>query len=156
MSRDHSPADRCLGAWHVRFTPESGHRQVYSITSSASASNLPGICRPRDLAVLRLIVRSNLVGCRIGRSAGWAGFISNGVRAERNRCSCGLFVSADDRLNVNGLFDAVVSNALAVIFCEHVKRWRFISTDRGSYRAPRAHSHGQVWRRVRRSHRWSR
>jgi hypothetical protein len=25
--------------------------------------------------------------------------------------SCGLFVSADDRLNVNGRFDAVVSNA---------------------------------------------
>jgi hypothetical protein len=40
-----------------------------------------------------------------------AGFISSGVRAERNRASCGLFVSADDRLNVNGLFDAVVSNA---------------------------------------------
>jgi hypothetical protein len=40
----------------------------------------------------------------------WAGFISSGVRAERNRCSCGLFISADDRLNVHGLFDAVVSS----------------------------------------------
>jgi hypothetical protein len=49
-------------------------RPGQSITSSASASNLSGICRPRDLAVLRLIVRSNLVGCRIGRSAGFSPF----------------------------------------------------------------------------------
>ena len=31
-----------------------------------------------------------------------------------------------------------------------------ISTDRESYRARRAHSHRQVWRRARRPHRWSR
>jgi hypothetical protein len=41
----------------------------------------------------------------------WAGFASTGVRGEHERCSCGLFVFADDRLNVNGLFDAVVAKA---------------------------------------------
>src|SRR6516164_10734400 len=45
---------------------------VHSITSSASASNLSGIWRPSALAVLRLITSSNLVGCRTGRSAGFA------------------------------------------------------------------------------------
>src|SRR5215831_12883388 len=37
-----------------------------------SASNLSGTVRPSALAVVRLMMRSNLVGCSTGRSAGFA------------------------------------------------------------------------------------
>jgi hypothetical protein len=47
-------------------------RHRHSITSSASASSLSGMSRPRALAVLRLIINSNLVGCTTGRSAGFS------------------------------------------------------------------------------------
>ena len=71
---------------HVRFTPESGHgwnpsgplransrhRPCYSITSSARASTDAGISSPIALAVLRLRMNSNLVGCCTGRSPGLA------------------------------------------------------------------------------------
>src|SRR5437867_11746110 len=42
----------------------------YSITWSAWRSNVGGIVRPNALAVLRLITRSNFVGCSTGRSPG--------------------------------------------------------------------------------------
>jgi len=42
----------------------------YSITSSARSRNASGIVRPIVLAVLRLITRSNLVGCTTGSSLG--------------------------------------------------------------------------------------
>src|SRR5262249_23898668 len=42
----------------------------HSITSSASRRNDSGIVSPSAFAVLRLTVRSNLVGCSTGRSAG--------------------------------------------------------------------------------------
>jgi hypothetical protein len=45
---------------------------IYSITSSARASNLSGIVSPSAFAVPRLITSSNLVGCSTGRSAGRA------------------------------------------------------------------------------------
>ena len=35
----------------------------YSITSSARASSIGGMVRPSALAVLRLMTRSNFVGC---------------------------------------------------------------------------------------------
>src|SRR5207248_1187110 len=74
----------------VRSAPKSGQRQaastcpfraknglmrrnklhLYSITSSARASNVGGTVRPSALAVLRLITSSNLVGCSTGRSEG--------------------------------------------------------------------------------------
>src|SRR5262252_6851756 len=44
----------------------------HSITSSARASSVGGTSRPSVLAVLRLMINSNLVGCWIGRSAGLA------------------------------------------------------------------------------------
>ena len=44
----------------------------HSITSSASASSLSGTVSPSALAVLRLMIKSSLVGCRTGRSAGLA------------------------------------------------------------------------------------
>jgi len=43
---------------------------AYSITLSARASRVGGISRPSVLAVLRLMMSSNLVGCSTGRSAG--------------------------------------------------------------------------------------
>src|SRR5262249_53370970 len=45
---------------------------LHSITSSARAKNVSGIMRPNALAVLRLTISSNFVGCSIGRSAGFA------------------------------------------------------------------------------------
>ena len=76
----------------VRFTLESGHWlsvsgcplsansglmhrskwDRYSITSSARASNVGGTSRPSKRAVCRLIMNSNLVDCKTGRSAGLA------------------------------------------------------------------------------------
>src|SRR5262249_36615291 len=44
----------------------------YSIPSSARPSSDCGIVKPRALAVLRLITKSNLLGCSTGRSAGFA------------------------------------------------------------------------------------
>src|SRR5262249_55131135 len=44
----------------------------HSITSSARASSVSGRVRPSALAVVRLMVRSNFVGCSTGMSAGLA------------------------------------------------------------------------------------
>jgi hypothetical protein len=44
----------------------------YSITSSASASNVGGKSRPSAFAVERLMTISNFVGCATGRSAGFS------------------------------------------------------------------------------------
>src|SRR6516162_10196965 len=40
----------------------------HSITSSARASNVGGISRPSNLAAVRLMMSSNLVGCSTGMS----------------------------------------------------------------------------------------
>jgi hypothetical protein len=50
------------------------YRLSYWMTSSATASTDGGIVRPSAFAVLRLMTRSNLVGCSTGRSAGLAPF----------------------------------------------------------------------------------
>jgi hypothetical protein len=47
-------------------------KATYSITSSARASSVGGTVSPSAFAVFRLITRSNLVGCSIGKSLGWA------------------------------------------------------------------------------------
>src|SRR5262249_30413018 len=44
----------------------------HSITSSARASRVGGTSRPSALAFVRLIARSNFVGCSTGMSAGFA------------------------------------------------------------------------------------
>src|SRR6516225_795590 len=44
----------------------------HSITSSARASSAGRTSRPIALALLRLMINSNLVGCSTGRSAGFA------------------------------------------------------------------------------------
>src|SRR5262245_19187373 len=46
--------------------------RTHSITSSARARNVSGMTRPSALAVLRLMISSNLVGKVTGRSAGLA------------------------------------------------------------------------------------
>src|SRR6516164_9524801 len=45
---------------------------LHSITSSARASSVGGISRPRAFAVVMFMMRSNLVGCSTGMSAGFA------------------------------------------------------------------------------------
>src|SRR4029453_8819480 len=45
---------------------------LHSIASSARARSVGGISRPSTLAVVRLMMRSNLVGCSTGMSAGFA------------------------------------------------------------------------------------
>ena len=53
------------------FATQTGYdRSAYSITSSARARINGGIVRPSALAVLRLMMSLNVVGCSIGRSAG--------------------------------------------------------------------------------------
>src|ERR1700738_3420051 len=49
-------------------------KRLHSITSSAATSSVGGAVSPSALAVLRLITNSNLVGCAIGRSAGFSPF----------------------------------------------------------------------------------
>src|SRR5262245_60834666 len=59
--------------WPRRRAPEQGDELaagIHSITSSARASSVAGISRPRPLAVLRLITSSYLVGACTGSSTG--------------------------------------------------------------------------------------
>jgi len=76
----------------VGFAPQSGHARLasicplsaksghshcsqkyrYSITSSVSASSVPGISSPSAFAVFRLMSREYFVGCSTGRSAGFS------------------------------------------------------------------------------------
>jgi hypothetical protein len=57
---------------HVRKVPTA--EIAHSITSSAKASSFAGISMPIVLAVLRLMTNSNFVGCKMGKSAGFAPF----------------------------------------------------------------------------------
>ena len=54
------------------FRLERASTSAHSITSSARASNACGTVTPSARAVIRLTIRSNLVGCSTGRSAGFA------------------------------------------------------------------------------------
>jgi hypothetical protein len=56
------------GKFHLNLPLRSDH----SITSSARASRVGAILTPRDLAVLRLMTSSMLVGNSTGRSAGFS------------------------------------------------------------------------------------
>src|SRR6516162_4196965 len=59
----------------------------HSITSSARASSDGGIVRPSAVAVIRLMTRSNLIGCSTGKLAGFAPrrILSTKSPARRNR-----------------------------------------------------------------------
>ena len=69
-------ADMCSATRDVRFGPiadiGTNLHVGYSITSSARASSIGKMVRPRAFAVLRLMTSSNFVGCVMGRSAGLA------------------------------------------------------------------------------------
>src|SRR5262245_1426569 len=60
---------------------------LHSITSFAAACSVSGTVRPIAFAVLRLITRSNFVGCSIGSSPGFVPFriLSTYPAARRNR-----------------------------------------------------------------------
>src|SRR5215208_8125078 len=47
-------------------------RVAHSITSSARARSVGGIVMPRAVAVLKLMISSNFVGCSTGKSAGFS------------------------------------------------------------------------------------
>ena len=51
-----------------RLCPKAGALQPYSITSSARASNACSTVSPSAYAVLRLITKSNFVGCSTSRN----------------------------------------------------------------------------------------
>ena len=62
---------------HDRRTAEQADELAasdHSITSSARASNVGEISIPSALAVLRLMTSWNVVGCCIGKSAGFSPF----------------------------------------------------------------------------------
>ena len=69
-------ADIVQHGGNVRFVPEAdmqgSEEHHYSITSSARSRAEVGNAIPIALAVLRLIMNSNFVGCSTGRSAGFA------------------------------------------------------------------------------------
>jgi hypothetical protein len=60
---------------------------LHSITSSARLSNAAGMVRPSDLAVVRLMTNSNLVGCSTGTSLGFVPrtILSTNSAARRNK-----------------------------------------------------------------------
>src|SRR5262249_55519376 len=72
-----------------RRAPQKRHElaALHSITSPARASRVGGTSRPSAFAVVRLITRSNLVGCSTGMSAGFAPrkILSTNSPARRNR-----------------------------------------------------------------------
>src|SRR5262249_53400827 len=78
---EHTDLPHPLGLLRARRERPRGRRAaqerdkcapVHSITSSARSRNDSGIDRPSTLAVVRLMMRSNLVGCSTGMSAGFA------------------------------------------------------------------------------------
>src|SRR5262249_25671927 len=71
--QDADPPHRLLRAGDERPSRRAAEKRdefaaSHSITSSASAISRGGTSRPSALAVLRLITRSNAVGCTTGRS----------------------------------------------------------------------------------------
>src|SRR5262245_15941586 len=82
--------EHCSGTIRARFLPSeagpllaapasSWRTMCHSITSSARASKVGGMAIPTALAVLRLMISSNLVGCAIGRSPGFSPFSTRPV-----------------------------------------------------------------------------
>src|SRR5882724_11036156 len=66
-------AGRQWGSHDCRATEQGDERAPpHSITSSARASSIGGTSSPSALAVCRLITSSNVVGCKIGSSLGFA------------------------------------------------------------------------------------
>src|SRR5262249_49000554 len=64
-ARSERPRGRCAAEQRDKRTA------LHSITSLARSRNDSGIVSPSALAVVRLIIKSNLVGCSIGMSPGF-------------------------------------------------------------------------------------
>jgi hypothetical protein len=64
---------------------ENDYVTGYSTNSSTLASSVGGIVRSSALAVLRLMISSNAVACRTGRSAGFVPFRIWPARCDRRR-----------------------------------------------------------------------
>ena len=72
-----SPMSRCSSEGKISLSEgvaigAGSPSPAHSMTWSARASSAGGIVNPRALAVLRLMTNSNLVGCSIGSSPGFA------------------------------------------------------------------------------------
>jgi len=69
------------------LSANSGHSAIYSMISSARTRSEGGMVKPSALAVVRLIAKSNLVGCSTGKSPGLAPrkILSTKSAARRNR-----------------------------------------------------------------------
>ena len=67
------------------------NQQPYSITSSATVSNLSGMMRPSVLALLRLITSSNSVGASMGSSPGLAPLRILSTKAAERRVMSAMF-----------------------------------------------------------------
>ena len=69
-------ADIGRRGWRVSFVPRPAvsrcSKRSYSITPSARTRKDSGTVSPSAFAVVRLTMRSNLMGCSTGRSAGFA------------------------------------------------------------------------------------
>ena len=72
--RTAAPATKMTSGASATIEKRDEFSPGHSMTSSASASRVGGTSRSSVLAVLRLITKSNLVGCTIGRSAGFSPF----------------------------------------------------------------------------------
>jgi hypothetical protein len=64
---------------------ENDYVTGYSTNSSTLASSVGGMVRSSALAVLRLMISSNAVACRTGRSAGFVPFRIWPARCDRRR-----------------------------------------------------------------------
>ena len=69
-SRHSALAARCLLCANNELM-QCSRGYLYSITSSAWASNVGETVRPSDFAVFILMTTWNLVGCSTGKLAGW-------------------------------------------------------------------------------------
>src|SRR5215467_3199016 len=80
-------ADKCCATRDVRLGPKADIGYLYSITLSARIRKDSGIVNPSVLAVVKFTMRSNLVGCSIGRSVGFAprSILSTYSAARRNK-----------------------------------------------------------------------
>src|SRR5262249_13703942 len=77
QNADAPQALRLLRARHERPRGRAAEKRyelspLHSITSSASASSVGGNSSPSASAVCKLITNSNLLACRIGKSAGFS------------------------------------------------------------------------------------
>ena len=123
-------AGNAAGSTGTRMTHERHSANRYSMTPSASSTNDCEIVTPRDLAVLRLTINSNLVGCSIGRSVVFSP-LQSGPHNPRPLHECiqawpvrkqttGLYVFAKSKHRYHSVSQSKFSETPAV----GIKNWR--------------------------------